>query len=142
MSSRGTRIARRTDCAPLTDVAFRHKPLLPYLSLTLGVWFGSSSGPSFLSAERAVHKLRAVPGDVRIEYRTALSNLQLKYIMCLIHVNDRVSLNMMWQKDCFALSWSNLVICYYNLSLEPDLLRYRLSQLKQQVVSPCFIALK
>ena len=34
-----------------------------------------------VSAERAVHKLRAVPGDVRIEYRTALSNLQLKYIM-------------------------------------------------------------
>ena len=94
-----------------------------------------------MSAERAVHKLRVAPGDGRIEYRTALSNLQLKYIMCLIHVDNRVSLNMMWQKDCFAISWSNLVVCYYNLSLEPDLLRYRLSQPKQQVVSPCFIAL-
>ena len=88
-----------------------------------------------------MHKLRAVPGDVRIEYRTALSNLQLKYIMSSIHVEDRVSLNMRWQKDCFAISWSNLVVCYYNLSLEPDLLRYRPSQPKQQVVSPCFIAL-
>ena len=94
-----------------------------------------------MSAECAVHKLRAVPGDIRIEYRTALSNLQLKYIMSSIHVDDRVSLNMMWQKDCFAISWSNLVVCYYNLSLEPDLLRYQLSQPKRQVVSPCFIAL-
>ena len=57
-----------------------------------------------VSAERAVYKLRAVPGDVRIKYCTALSNLQLKYIMSSIHVDDRVSLNMMWQKDCFALS--------------------------------------
>ena len=81
-----------------------------------------------MSAERAVHKLRAALDDVRTKYRTALDNLQLKYIMYPIHVDNRVSLNMMWQKDCFALSWSNLVVCYYNLSLEPDLLRYRLSQ--------------
>ena len=50
-----------------------------------------------------MHKLRAALNDVRIKYRIALDNLQLKYIMYPIHVDDRVSLNMMWQKDCFAL---------------------------------------